>query len=206
MLNPRNRATQIALSNLEILHAAVEAAVNRSEGSGRTLWRIDTLRGNLYLLIVSELEPKLDGIAEQFGFLEGEGETKNYDPFLRKIENGQVWRFKLTCNPTKAVKETPDPQRRGKICSVLKEKDQIEWLIKQGQKNGFTVRPETIRISNKNNYHFKKGKNKPYVQFLSISFEGVLVVENAALLTQALTAGIGREKAYGQGLLTLMRI
>ena len=37
------------------------------------------------------------------------------------------------------------------------------------------------------------------------SFEGLLRVTDAALFREALTRGIGRGKAYGLGLLTLMR-
>ena len=40
---------------------------------------------------------------------------------------------------------------------------------------------------------------------LAVTYEGMLTVTDAELFRQALTQGIGREKAYGMGLLTIMR-
>ena len=41
------------------------------------------------------------------------------------------------------------------------------------------------------------------MQMLSVVFEGVLTVTDADAFRNALVNGIGREKAYGMGLLTI---
>ena len=46
---------------------------------------------------------------------------------------------------------------------------------------------------------------KMRVSLLAVTYEGVLRVTDAALFRRTLTEGIGRGKAYGMGLLTVMR-
>ena len=44
------------------------------------------------------------------------------------------------------------------------------------------------------------------VSLLSVTFEGMLTVTDVELFRRALTEGIGRGKAYGMGMLTVMRV
>ena len=48
-------------------------------------------------------------------------------------------------------------------------------------------------------------KDGSMVSLLSVSFEGVLEITDEELFKAALTNGIGRGKAYGMGLLTIIR-
>ena len=205
-LNTRARKTQVALNNLEIIHAVVENSLEHSDHSKRCLWRLDTLNGFLYLMIVSDSKPDLKVISGQLGYSNEEGESKNYDLFLDRMSDGQLWRFKITCNPTVARKEESGSQKRGKIYSILKEEEQISWFLRQADLNGFETDPNSLKLSQKHHYKFRKSNGKPYVQFLSLTFEGLLKIKDDGLFKNALTNGIGREKAYGQGLLTVMKV
>ena len=44
------------------------------------------------------------------------------------------------------------------------------------------------------------------VRLLSVTFEGVLTVTEAARFRETLTQGLGRGKAYGNGLMTVVSI
>mgnify|MGYP004446781663 CR=1 FL=1 len=204
-LNTRMRKTQIALSNLEIIHAVIEKSLEHSDQKKRCLWRLDTLNGFLYLMIVSDSKPDLKVISSQLGYPEDEGESKNYDSFLDRMSVGQLWRFKITCNPTIARQDETGSRQRGKIYPVLKEEEQIKWFLRQADLNGFETDSKYLKLSQKHDYKFRKGNGKPNVQFLSLTFEGLLKIKDDKLFKDALTNGIGREKAYGQGLLTVMK-
>ena len=52
---------------------------------------------------------------------------------------------------------------------------------------------------------FSKGPDRRRVTLGCCEYEGVLEVTDADLFRAALTEGIGRGKAYGLGLLTVMR-
>ena len=92
-LDISKRKTQTALASPNQLHGAVEEAF--SEKQSRNLWRLDTVRGKTYLLILSKEKPNLAYIAAQFGNVESPGETKEYDRLLARIEEGSVCVFAL---------------------------------------------------------------------------------------------------------------
>ena len=50
---------------------------------------------------------------------------------------------------------------------------------------------------------FRKGSSAQKVHILQAAFEGKLKVEDTTAFKDALVNGIGREKAYGMGLLTI---
>lgn len=90
----------VAFANRRLFHGAVESAFEGERK--RRLWRIDRLGNVCYLLIVSEDKPDLTLAFEQFGPYQKEAywETKQYDKLLNCIENGSMWQFRLTANPT----------------------------------------------------------------------------------------------------------
>ena len=96
-LDTGRRSTMAALANPQKLHGAVESCF--PSGRERRLWRLDTLGGKLYLLILSENRPDLSALYRQFGGQEPP-ESRDYAPLLARIAAGSVWRFRLTANPT----------------------------------------------------------------------------------------------------------
>ena len=54
-------------------------------------------------------------------------------------------------------------------------------------------------------YTFRKGGAGNRVTLLSVTYEGVLQVTDPEAFCCALTQGIGRGKAYGMGMLTVVR-
>ncbi|WNV85010.1 type I-E CRISPR-associated protein Cas6/Cse3/CasE [Umezawaea sp. Da 62-37] len=99
---------------------------------------------------------------------------------------------------------------------------QIDWLLRRTTKWGFTVPvsrtaaaapgitstadnpdPHEVRVVNTIGYRIaKKGLRHP-VTMRAVSFEGRLAVTDPNLLRTAMLTGIGPNKAYGCGLLTL---
>lgn len=203
MLNLNKRDTIKALASSAIFHGAVESAFEGEKK--RRLWRIDTLRGKRYILILSEDVPNLDGFAAQFGYA-GEYETKNYDSLLERIENGSVWRFRLTANPTYA-KSDGTGDKRGKVKAHRTEEHQREWLIRKADQNGFSVSNNDFSVNGAEFLRFRKrdNSNSRMVNMISVTYDGVLHVTDKERFKRALCCGIGREKAYGMGLLTVMR-
>lgn len=202
-LNMRRGNTMKALASPAILHGAVEAAFAGERR--RRLWRLDQLGGEQYLLIVSEDKPNLQGMTEQLGYA-GEYKTLDYTPLFNKIANQSKWRFRLTANPTIAKKQT---EGRGRVVAIISQEQQIEWLLHKGERHGFAVAAEDFQVVGKQWYRFlKKDDNgrQLTVTLYAVTYEGVLTVTDAEKFVEALSAGIGREKAYGMGMLTVMRV
>lgn len=195
-LNTALRETMKALVSPSIFHGAVE---NSFDGvRARRLWRIDELNGKKYILIVSEARPDLRGFTSQFGY-DGEYETKDYMPLLRRISDGGKWQFRLTANPVVS-------KSHGKIMAHVTPEYQKKWLVSRAEKFGFSLNEAEFQTVQSKWFDFRKkaGTEISRVRLLSVTFEGTLTVTDAEQFRKTLCNGIGKEKAYGQGLLTII--
>lgn len=199
-LDVSKRKTQAALASPNKIHGAVEEAF--AEKQCRNLWRIDKLRGNFYLLIVSAEKPNLSWISAQFGFEDDCGESKEYEGLLGRIENGSAWHFRLAANPVHSLKEGKE---RGKVTAHTSEKYQLKWLEAQSEKKGFCLLPGSVRVVESHWRIFMKRECGQRVRILEAVFEGNLCVQDVELFRETLVNGIGRGRAYGMGLLTIVR-
>lgn len=199
-LDPRNRETLRALVVPRRLHGAVEAAF--AGPRTRRLWRLDRRGDRLWLLVLSEETPDLAGVVAQFGPPDGVAETRDYAPLLARVADGSVWRFRLAANPVKNVKVAGG---RGTVRNHVTVEQQEEWLAERAPKHGFALEPDGFRVVDSRWISFDKATDGSPVRIHAVTFEGLLRVTDAGLFREALVHGIGRGKAYGLGLLTLMR-
>lgn len=200
-LDTGRRETMRALYTPSILHGAVESSFPGNRA--RRLWRIDLLRGQTYLLLLSAERPDLSGVQTQFGF-PGQGwETKDYQPLLEKISEGSTWRFRIACNPTQSI--SAEEGKRGKVKAISVVARQREWLIRQGTQHGFEVQENQFDVVGSEWKKFSKGnENGREIVLLKATFEGVLTVTDVPAFVEMLTSGLGRGKAYGMGMMTVM--
>ena len=101
-LDINNRKTLRAMSSASLFHGALEECFLGERT--RKLWRIDCLGGKEYFMLLSEEQPDLTSFCRQFSYTDDCWETKNYNLLLDKLENGGVWRFRLTANKVRFVK------------------------------------------------------------------------------------------------------
>jgi CRISPR system Cascade subunit CasE len=196
------------------------------------LYRLDIEphRGKAFLLVQSEDEPDWSFLNADYA---DEIETKEVGENYEAIENGMRLIFRLQANPTKRVANRyeyenqekraefdakfKDSKNRRRI-SIYKEVEQIEWLERQGENNGFKIADLKINPAVRNIISAKEGKvefkkpskknpdKKHQVTYGSVIFEGVLQVTDAEKFKDALVNGIGQGKAYGFGLLSVAKV
>lgn len=199
-LNIAKRDTLRALSCHSWFHGAVEDALSRT--NDRKLWRIDKLGGEYYLIVVSREKPDMSSAARQFGYPDDTfpWETLDYDRFLASLGKGTRWHFRLTANPSMRSRKDRT------IYAHAGVNNQTKWLMERAQKNGFAIKENEFRIVESRWLSFKKNlsENKR-VTILSVTYEGIMEITDSELVSKALVTGIGRGKAYGQGMMTLMR-
>lgn len=184
-LDTRNHQIFKKLRSLDDYHAYIESAFPAEQLLGvrkRHLWRLDGQN----LLLASEDEPDKEALGKY-----GKVTTKSYDRFLDNISTERPYQFRLVANPLQM-----DIKNRRIPCHGNEQR--LEWLKKQGARYGFTVIQAKI-TGYKENRIRKHG-----FTVKSVTFEGILQVTDIEKFKQALTEGIGREKAYGCGLMTIM--
>lgn len=201
-LNLSLTKTMKALESPSIIHGAVESSFYGERK--RRLWRIDEIGGKKYVLVLSEDIPNFKNFARQFGYPD-KYETKDYSQLLDKIINGSKLHFRLVANPT-VTRSSSD--NKSKNVPHTTPKYQKMWLINRAEKCGFSLKDNEFQTVGNKWYRFYKNevKSSSAVCLLSVTYEGILIVTDVNKFKKILCTGIGREKAYGQGLLTVIRM
>lgn len=206
-LDMTNRQTMKALVSPNLFHGAIEHAFAGERD--RKLWRIDHLNGHSYLLLLSPELPNMTGLVQQFGCATDASawETKDYSSFLDRIQPGTCWLFRLIANPTKSCPSIGSKaSARGRVTAHISPRYQEQWLFDRAEKHGFTLAPDAFSVVHSQWIKFKKGSDGGRtVSLLSVTYEGVLTVTDSELFRKTLTDGLGRGKAYGMGLLTVVQ-
>jgi CRISPR system Cascade subunit CasE len=159
--------------------------------------------------------------------------VRDYAPVLGHLALGREFAFRLTANPVQSTSNPDrrtssqrerygeDRPGRGLRLGHRTVAHQIDWFLRRTDTWGFGVPesrtdpaspglqatvedpPREVRIVGHTRYSFaKKGLAKP-VTMQAVTYEGRLVITDCDKLRAALLAGIGPNKAYGCGLLTL---
>ena len=153
-LDVTRRATMRALAAPQKLHGAVESAFPGERR--RRLWRLDHWNGKLYLLLLSEDQPNLLEISDQFGPVNRQGSTeiREYNQLLERIVPGSVWQFRLTANPTKSCAGEAGAEHRGKVLAHCTVEYQEKWLLDRAEKHGFRLEPDGLTVTASRWLHF----------------------------------------------------
>lgn len=129
--------------------------------------------------------------------------TRQLDP---KPSAGQRLAFLLTANPIKNVKDQQvehKPGKRRDSCRVplIHEQEQTDWLVR---KLDGAAQIEAVSVLPHQPIFFRRGNRAG--KLVPLTFEGVLEVEDPAVLIDRLLNGIGPAKAFGCGLLLVRRL
>jgi len=187
------------------MHAAVLSAFppGSEHETARVLWRLDRGVDKLTLYISSPRKPDLTHVVEQAGWPTAPDpwSSASLDHFLTGLQPGQAWRFRLTANPVHSVRQGDG--LRGKRLAHVTASQQEEWFRTRCERWGFATRH--VAITDRRVVTFGRGapSQRRKVTLSMATYDGVLQVQDSASLSTALTAGLGRAKGYGCGLLTL---
>ncbi|WP_182353696.1 type I-E CRISPR-associated protein Cas6/Cse3/CasE [Flaviflexus huanghaiensis] len=219
-INPRRREARKLLANPRAMHAAVESSFPPREHDAdpdRVLWRVDETTDRVTLYVVSPTEPDMTHLVEAAGWETAPGESLQYSRFLKKVEDGQRFQFRVTVNP---VKRLFVPGNRGKLVPHVTEDQQLAWFYSREERWGFHVplRPSEsdegagderlARVVKRLDRSFSKpeSNSRRTVTQRHVTIVGELGVTDATAFRNALVGGLGRGKAYGCGLMTLMKV
>ena len=202
-IDTHNRKKVKDLNHLGAFHHWVEESFPeevKNDERLRKLWRIDSLQGNQYLLLVSPEKPDLEQL-ETYG-VTGSAESKDYSPLLNNLEEGNRLRFRVKLNPVKSLSSGKASGKRGRVIPLVTGDQQREFLIDRSSQRGFTVKEDEFTIVNKG-FELLKRKGKE-LKVVSATYEGMLYITDLDQFKETLISGFGKKKAYGFGLLTVL--
>lgn len=197
-LDPQNPQARRDLADAYDMHRTLVRAFVRQEQDEvpRFLWRLEP--GQLWtepvVLVQSDRAGDWSHLTALNGYLRNGQDavaSKVYD--LHDLLTHPRLRFRLAANPTVT--------RAGKRLGLVGEDAQLEWLQRQGERQGFALAAALVTGSDM--LHCRKGSSR--VSLRRVLFEGVLQVTDANALALAVSQGLGHGKAFGCGLLSLAR-
>lgn len=200
------------------VHAAVEQAfapsAMRENERGRILWRLDEVPGNnreVWLYVASPDKPDFTHICDQAASTAlPVWVTKDYDPVLDWVSEGQLWQFRLKANPVRKVFVDKGRRERAGVIGTLQghvtEAQQREWLMDRAEAHGFRIVQteegfERLAVSHRRRERFKRRDH--VVTLTTAQYDGVLEVVDAEALRHTLGFGLGRSRGFGCGLMTI---
>ncbi|MCX7801225.1 MAG: type I-E CRISPR-associated protein Cas6/Cse3/CasE [Fimbriimonadales bacterium] len=156
------------------------------------LFRIETTDQGPQILVVSAEPPAWDLLELAPRSLRCPPETKPYEP---RLAVGQRLAFRLQARP--AVKRRlEDGASKRRDCRT--DEERLEWLRRKGALHGFVVESVGLTLLS-----IPQIKGSRSASCGAVQFDGVLVVTDPERLAEALRVGIGQQKAFGFGLLSL---
>lgn len=165
------------------------------------LYRREELQGAFRFFVLSQERPAESAIFDV-----------QCRPFAPELSVGQILRFTLRANPTickagkrhdllmeakRQVKTQPD----SRDIWTYQQQAALEWLSRQGEQNGFSLREASVDAYRQQ--QIRHEKSRQMIQFSSVDYAGVLVVNNPVLFLQRLVQGYGKSRAFGCGMMLI---
>lgn len=144
-----------------------------------------------------------------------------YKPFAPVLHPGQSLGFDLRANPIISVLEKPG--HRGKrhdvVMHALSKMAQNEraaareaairdagtaWLVRKGRTAGFSVDPSRLYIDGYDRVRVPRSDARAVI-FSTITFQGILTVDDPPQFLAAVLRGFGTAKGFGCGLMLIQR-
>ncbi len=225
-----------------LMHAFEGYAVNKEENvreKCEVLFRadVDDQNSRAVVYVQSIVEPDWSYLDKCKNYLLSDESVpnpayKNIAVSYRGFRNGQTVSFSLRANPTKRIANPSkgDDMMKGKRVALLREEEQIDWLVRKGDERengcpgGFEILAKEIQEQNheiRQIVHVNttiEGKQTGYkkdkrderrvhrMTHLAVRFDGLLRITDLDAFRETLTRGIGPAKAFGCGLMLVRRV
>lgn len=196
-LDPRNPQARRDLGDAYEMHRTLTRAFTPDANTppARFLWRLETSfdgSPSANLLVQSNTVGDWNMLDALPGYALQLQANKQVD-LEQLLQAGRRYRFRLLANPT----VTRQGQRHG----LTQEDEQLAWLSRQVGKYGSSLLA-SIRLGS-NRLQTRKGNSRQRITVQTALFEGVLQVEQAQTMQDAIRHGVGHSKALGLGLWSL---
>lgn len=165
------------------------------------LYRREELQGAFRFFVLSPERPAASEIFDV--------QTR---PFAPALSRGQTLRFSLRANPTickngKRHDLLMEAKRQFKAQGEAggswpyQQQAALDWLTRQGEQNGFTLRETSVDAYRQQ--QIRRKNSRQMIQFSSVDYSGTLVVNEPALFLQRLAQGYGKSRAFGCGMMLI---
>lgn len=188
LLRPQSTACVTRSDKLVTAHSWISDSLKiKGIVPKRYLWCLRPNQNTYQLTLISRIMPnKL--VLGRYGVLS----TITTNKYQVDLQLKQPYQFSLIANPTKRDRQTH------KIKQITTLSQQEQWLLRKSAANGFQV--DQVQVTPLKDGILLHNAQQP-AKIARVSYTGQLTITNQEQFLQALLKGLGREKAYGLGLL-----
>lgn len=194
-----------------ITHQLVADLFGEREGRGY-LFRVTRRRpGGVEALVLSDVPPLLpERLPVRDWGVALDVQSKDFAPALAA---GQLLDFEIRVNATRVVTDAASGKKhRSDVWEAVWRADKNTGQTQHDVYAGYLARKvegaaeiETARATERGEVRARRGDRRTDIRFVATNLIGTLRVIEPAMLLDRMRAGIGREKAFGCGLLCLSR-
>jgi len=182
----------------QIVMSGFPDGVRREDAN--VLHRLEVVDTTVTLLVQSDMRPDWHRLDERL-LLPASPFDPVSNPAVKEmsglaLSDGRILRFRLRANPTKRL-SSGKGNKPGKRVQYFREEDQLEWLVKHAQRNGFRLLDVQV-VPEGNQTDRQRG-----LTIYTVQFDGLLQITDADKFGTTVQTGIGPAKAFGCGLLSL---
>jgi CRISPR system Cascade subunit CasE len=195
-LDPRHRAVRQDLRDTVAMHRRLmslfpDGLGEQPRAQTAALYRLEDTPTGPSVLVQSTRRPAPDKLPTGYGHFE----LRELTPLLDALKPGTLVHYRIAANPTKRAWKG---DQAGKVVA-LTGADADAWWHRQAQNHGLDLL--SLVSAPQPTAHGEHGSVK--VTHVVTRFDGRAVVRDVAQVRAAVTAGIGRGKSFGCGLLSL---
>ena len=162
------------------------------------LYDVEPTRSGVRVLIQSDIAPNIDAY-RMYCARNTEPCVKNISALSEVLQNGMKLRFSVCANPTVQQSHTHGPRSARRFISDYDQRQR--WLKRKLAEGGAGL---NMAIETGSDTVRGKRKDAP-LKFIGVRWAGVLTITDAKAFERLLRTGLGPERAYGMGMLTLQR-
>jgi len=207
-LNPCSAQVRAELAHPYEMHRTLARAFPK-DTFGRTrddgecsgvLFRVDESPRDHRIVVLVQSQ-----VAPDWAYLNDKRDARGHAYLLQPPESKSLelkLAVRLRANPTKRLGKLAG-EKKGKRVGIRDEEKQLEWLRRKAEQGGFLIVRAMVSRKERIKDKPKEGDDRPSLDFLAAQFDGVLLVKDPDLLSQAVKSGIGSGKGLGFGFLSL---
>lgn len=199
-VNKQRRESMILLNSPYKIHAAVYAGFPNIQtdlnghNNDRILYRLDKNDNNEYIIyVLSNDKPDYTGFIESYGWprldYEKQVQTMGFNKVLDSLHNGMKIAFTLKANTAFRAANT------GRIVYISSIEGKMNWLRKRFE--------PFADYDNNNVIIIGTGVELAKSNMDYAVFKGIMTITDANKFRETILNGIGRNKAFGMGLITI---
>lgn len=192
----RHELTHPALLHQRTMSLLPDGLGHSPRAEAGCLWRLDTNTSTRPPSALLQTATPPDTTVLPDGYLLRPARTKNLEPALRSLSEGQRIRYRIVVNPTRV--RTTEDGRKSRV--VVPNAELESWWVERLAKLGFAADTATTRFVAEPALALAKPRR---FKIARTRIDGAASITGPDAAAEAIRAGIGRSRSWGCGLLTI---